>query len=103
MTKLLDYAKVLAKQGESLEKEGDNEEAIPRYIKVVDILLLLAESAPTYPEWMNYVSKAEYYQKRTKIALAKIAMYRKEENEVPKQITKSEATSTAIAPSTSIS
>jgi len=47
MVKLLDYARLLAKQGEDFEKEGDNEGAIPKYIKVVDILLLLAESAPS--------------------------------------------------------
>jgi hypothetical protein len=80
MAKLLDYARLLAKEGASFEKEGDDG-AIPKYIKVVDILLLLAESAPSYPEWTNYVSKAEFYQKRTKILLSKIAMRKREGDE----------------------
>jgi hypothetical protein len=74
MKKLLDYAKLLAKEGESLEKESNEEEAIPKYIKVVDILLLLAEAAPTYPEWTYYIQKAEFYQKRAKILLAGVSM-----------------------------
>jgi hypothetical protein len=87
MAKLLDYAKLLAKQGESFEKEGSDEEAIPQYIKVVDILLLLAESAPTYPDWTNYVSKAEFYQKRTKTLLAKISMKREKQDVKPRSAT----------------
>lgn len=76
MSKLLDYAKLLAKEGESLEKDGEEEEAVPKYIKVVDILLILADAAPTYPAWTDYINKAEFYQKRTKILLAKISMKR---------------------------
>ena len=81
MAKLLDYAKLLAKQGETSEKNGEDEDAIPKYIKVVDILLLLAESAPTYPDWTNYVGKAEFYQKRTKILLAKVSMKKDQKEE----------------------
>ncbi len=58
MSKLLNYAKLLAKEGEAMEKDGAAEDAIPKYIKVVDILLLLAEAAPTYPDWTNYIGKA---------------------------------------------
>jgi hypothetical protein len=78
-TKLLNYAKILAREGEDLEKEGkEEEEAIPKYIKVVDILLLLAEAAPTYSDWTFYIEKAEFYQKRAKILLAKISLKRED-------------------------
>jgi hypothetical protein len=79
MTKLLNYAKLLAKEGETLEKNGGEEEAVPKYIKVVDILLILAEAAPTYPDWTNYIGKAEFYQKRAKILIAKISMIKEKE------------------------
>jgi hypothetical protein len=79
--KLLGYAKLLAKEGESAEKNGLEEEAIPKYIKVVDILLLLAESTENYEAWTDYTGKADFYQKRTKILIAKVSMKRdKEEN-----------------------
>ena len=76
MVKLLDYAKLLAKEGEGFEREGDYEEALPKYIKVVDILILLAEAAPTYPDWTNYIGKAEFYQKRAKMLVTRISMMR---------------------------
>ena len=86
MAKLLEYAKSLAKEGEAFDKNGEEEEAIPQYIKVVDILLLLAEAAPTYPEWCNYISKAEFYQKRTKIMLAKVSLKNQKNDEgIPAQ------------------
>lgn len=86
MGKLLDYAKLLAKQGESSEKNGEEEEAIPKYIKVVDILLLLAESAASYPDWTSYITKAEFYQKRTKILIAKVALKRENADSTPKAL-----------------
>lgn len=84
MKRLLDYAKLLAKEGEALEKEGEEAEAIPKYIKVVDILLLLAEQAPTYPDWTGYISKAEYYQKRAKMMVA-VASMKREKGEPEKE------------------
>lgn len=91
MAKLLDYAKLLAKQGEVLEKDGQGEDAIPKYIKAVDILLLLAEVAPTYPEWTKYVSKAEFYQKRTRAILTNLSLKREEGEGIQNPIPKSSA------------
>jgi hypothetical protein len=83
MAKLLDYAKLLAKEGEKAEKEENGEEAIPKYIKAVDILLLLAEAAPTYPDWTYFIQKAEFYQKRAKIVLAKASLKRQKTSDQP--------------------
>ncbi len=83
MVKLLDYAKLLAKEGEGFERGGDYEEALPKYIKVVDILLLLADAAPTYPDWTNYIGKAEFYQKRAKMLITRISMTR-DKDDVPR-------------------
>lgn len=82
MSKLLVYAKLLAKEGEGFEKSGEEEETIPKYIKVVDILLILAEAAPTYPDWSYYISKAEFYQKRAKLLLARLSMKRENSENV---------------------
>jgi hypothetical protein len=91
MAKLLDYAKLLAKEGEAFEKGDHPEDAIPKYIKAVDILLILAECAPSYPDWINYVSKAEFYQKRTKTMLTNIALKREKGAEICSPIAKSSA------------
>jgi len=72
-TKLLEYSLHLEKQGNQFEKESDEAGAIPIYIKMVDALLLLAEVAPNYPTWQKFTDKAESYQKRTKILIAKAA------------------------------
>ncbi len=69
--KLLDYASLLEKQGNQFESEGDEAEAISRYIKMVDVLLLLTEVAPDYPSWQKFTGKAESYQKRTRILISK--------------------------------
>jgi hypothetical protein len=69
--KLLDYASLLEKQGNKFESEGEEAEAISRYIKMVDVLLLLAEVAPDYPSWQKFTGKAESYQKRSRILISK--------------------------------
>ncbi len=91
VAKLLAYAKLLAKQGEVLEKDGQSEDAIPKYIKAVDILLLLADVAPTYPEWTKYVSKAEFYQKRTRAILTNLSLKREEGEGIQNTLAKSSA------------
>jgi hypothetical protein len=70
-TKLLNYSLFLEKQGNQFEKENEETEAIPTYIKMVDVLLLLAEAAPDYPSWQRYTGKAESYQKRIKVLISK--------------------------------
>ncbi|MHB1909082.1 MAG: hypothetical protein ACYCQJ_09480 [Nitrososphaerales archaeon] len=87
--KILAYARQLAKEGEAFEKNGEEEEAIPKYIKAVDVLLVLAEGTDRYPDWVNYTSKIEFYQKRTRILIAKASMKRNENHEQISQVTRS--------------
>jgi hypothetical protein len=82
--KLLDYSAHLEKQGNQFEKENEETEAIPTYIKMVDVLLLLAEVAPDYPSWQRFTGKAEAYQKRIKILISKASA----KMNVPKPITR---------------
>jgi hypothetical protein len=69
--KLLDYAISLEKLGNQFEKDQVETEAIPNYIKMVDVLLLLAEVAPDYSSWQRFTDRADFYQKRVKILIAK--------------------------------
>lgn len=64
--KLQDYASFLAKQAESKEIQGNGAEAARDYVKLVDILLLLANEAKDHPSWQQIVAKVEYYQKKIK-------------------------------------
>jgi hypothetical protein len=64
--KLQDYASFLMKQAESKEQQGNSTEAARDYVKLVDILLLLANEAKDHPTWQQIITKVEYYQKKVK-------------------------------------
>jgi hypothetical protein len=64
--KLQDYASFLVKQAESKESQGNTAEAARDYVKLVDILLLLANEAKDHPTWQQMITKVEYYQKKVK-------------------------------------
>jgi hypothetical protein len=86
--KLFDYASLLEGQGNQFEKESEETEAIRAYIKMVDVLLLLAEAAPDYPSWVKYTDKAEKYQKRVKILIAKASAKMNNEPAIPSGVEK---------------
>ena len=77
--KLKDYVNLLVQQGDSYEKDREYELAIDKYLKVVDILLIMGDSAPTYPMWVQCTDKAQAFQKKIKnlIALAALEQERK--------------------------
>ena len=77
--KLKDYVNLLVQQGDTYEKEREYELAIEKYLKVVDVLLIMGDSAPTYPMWVQCTDKAQAFQKKIKnlIALASIEQERK--------------------------
>jgi hypothetical protein len=64
--KLQDYASFLVKQAETKEHQGNYADASRDYVKLVDILLLLANDAKDHPTWQQIISKVEYYQKKIK-------------------------------------
>lgn len=55
---------------EKFEKEKEYSLAIEKYLKVVDILLLLADSSADYPRWLKLTDKASSYQKKVKILIS---------------------------------
>ena len=77
--KLKDYVNVLVQQGASYEKDGEYELAIDKYLKVVDVLLVMGDSAPDYPMWVQCTDKAQAFQKKIKnlIVLASIEQEKK--------------------------
>jgi len=68
--KLEEYSLILERQAREFETQGEGNEAAKIYVKLVDILLLLAREAPDHPTWLKYSTKAESFQKKAKVAMA---------------------------------
>jgi hypothetical protein len=66
LKKLQDYSVVLTQQAESKEAQGSKSEAVKDYVKLVDVLLLLANEAKDHPTWQQLISRAEFYQKKAR-------------------------------------
>ncbi|HZW56675.1 MAG TPA: hypothetical protein VFF30_10345 [Nitrososphaerales archaeon] len=66
MKKLQELAQTISGQAQAAEKEGSKEEAAKLYIKLVDILLLLARESGDNTKWAQYTRQAEAYQARVK-------------------------------------
>ena len=72
--RLDEYASFLRDKGASEEKNKEYSEAIPTFLKLVDVLLMMADSTPSYPQWVRCTTEAESQQKkiRSLIALASL-------------------------------
>ncbi|HZW58053.1 MAG TPA: hypothetical protein VFF30_17310 [Nitrososphaerales archaeon] len=79
--KLEEYATLLIKQGEAEEKENEYAFAIEKYLKVVDVLLVMSDAAPNYTAWVQCTGKAETLQKKVKTLIA-LASIEKEKHQV---------------------
>lgn len=66
LKKLQDYSVILTQQAESKEAQGNKNEAVKDYVKLVDVLLLLANESKDHPSWQQLVNRAEYYQKKVR-------------------------------------
>jgi hypothetical protein len=66
LKKLQDYSVILTQQAESKEAQGSRNEAAKDYVKLVDVLLLLANEAKDHPTWQQLISRAEFYQKKAR-------------------------------------
>ncbi|MGI0091665.1 MAG: hypothetical protein ACREBS_08150 [Nitrososphaerales archaeon] len=69
--KLQQYSVSLAEQAREEEKNGKPDEAIKRYLKLVDVFLVLAADAPDHNTWLQYIRQAEAYQTRTRALIPK--------------------------------
>jgi hypothetical protein len=69
--KLQGLARALASQAQQAEKDGNTDDAAKSYVKLVDILLLLArESESDHVLWSKYTKQAEAYQARVKTMIS---------------------------------
>ena len=66
LKKLQDYSVILTQQAESKEAQGNKNEAVKDYVKLVDVLLLLANESKDHPTWQQLVNRAEHYQKKVR-------------------------------------
>ncbi len=68
--KLKEYVNLLVRQGEACEKDKEYTLAIEKFLKVVDVLLIMADAAPNYPLWVQCTDKAQAFQKKIKNLIA---------------------------------
>ena len=74
LKKLEDYVAHLIKKGAEEEKAEDYTEAIPTYLKLVDVLLVMADEAPNHPYWLKCTTAAETHQKKIRTLIAKASL-----------------------------
>jgi hypothetical protein len=70
LRKLEEFTVLLKKHGGDQESQGHHSEAVKDYVKLVDILLLLAREAKDHPTWERFTAEAESYQKRARMVIA---------------------------------
>jgi hypothetical protein len=65
------YAGQLINEASELEKAGNLEESIVKYLNAADVLLLLAKGQDNYTVWKTYSDRALQCQQRSRILMAK--------------------------------
>ena len=65
------YAGQLITEATEMEKSGNLEEAIVKYLNAADVLLLLAKGQDNYTVWKSFSDRALQCQQRSKILMAK--------------------------------
>ncbi|MHB2037488.1 MAG: hypothetical protein ACYCPW_12220 [Nitrososphaerales archaeon] len=80
--KLEEYASTLGKKGAEEEKNHEYVEAIQTYLKLVDVLLVMADATPNYPYWVKCTTSAETYQKKIKTLIG-LAVLAQEKAQIP--------------------
>lgn len=78
--KLEEYTSILGKKALDEEKNAEIEEAISTYLKLVDVLLVMAEVSPSYPCWVKCTTSAENYQKKIRTLITRVSLKKEESN-----------------------
>jgi hypothetical protein len=100
--KLQEYVNTLVEQGESFEKDKEYSIAIGKFLKVVDVLLIMADAAPDHPSWLKCTDKAAAFQKKVKNLIA-LAVLQKEKEEAGQSTANPASTSQPATPSVPLS
>jgi hypothetical protein len=81
LKKMYGYVQYLEQKGAGEEKAGSYIEAIGTFLKLVDVLLVLGDAVPTYPEWVKCTTSASNYQKKVKSLIALASLKQKQEEQ----------------------
>lgn len=84
--KLSDYAALLTQQAEDEEKNKDYAFAIEKFLKTVDVLLVMADAAPNYLLWVQCTTRADSIQKKIKNLIALASLKEEKERQTPKSV-----------------
>jgi hypothetical protein len=84
--KLQNYVLYLSRKGADEEKQGELVDAIGTYLKLVDVLLVMADAMPSYPQWLQCITSAESNQKKIKSLIARASLKEDQEKASPKPI-----------------
>ncbi|MHB8568133.1 MAG: hypothetical protein ACYC7D_12000 [Nitrososphaerales archaeon] len=77
-----EYAAALIQQAETEERNKEYAFAIEKYLKTVDVLLVMADSTPNYNSWVQCIAKVQNFQKKIKALIALAALQRDNERTV---------------------
>jgi hypothetical protein len=81
LVKLEGYVAYLDRKAVEEEKGGQFVDAIATNLKLVDVLLVLAEAIPDYPKWLKCTNSASNHQKKIMSLIALASLRQKEEAE----------------------
>jgi hypothetical protein len=79
IAKLEGYVSYLEKKAADEEKSTEYVEEIATYLKLVDVLLVLAEATQDYPKWLKCTKSAESHQKKIRSLISLASSKQKEE------------------------
>ena len=74
LKRLEEYTAFLTKKASEEEGAGEYAEAIPTYLKLVDVLLVMSEASPNHSYWVKCTTNAETYQRKIKSLIAQASL-----------------------------
>jgi hypothetical protein len=82
LAKLDGYVSYLEKKAADEEKSEQYVDEIATCLKLVDVLLVVAEASASYPKWLKCTDKAASYQKKIKALIGLASAKQKEVEEI---------------------
>ena len=85
LAKLDNYVAFLQNKAADEEKKQEYVDEIATCLKLVDVLLVVAEASSSYPKWLKCTNTAASYQKKIKSLIALASAKQKESEAIPVQ------------------
>ncbi len=83
LVKLDNYVSFLEKKAADEEKSQQYVDEIATCLKLVDVLLVVAEASADYPKWLKCTNTAASYQKKIKSLIVLASAKQKEAEAIP--------------------